>query len=65
MQMDVNRVYEDSLELSDAFDDYAAENGLELKQQFDHDDWSLYECSEEIEEEGLTTIAECVKYFCK
>jgi len=65
MQMDINRVYEDSLELSDAFDDYAAENGLELKQQFDHDDWSLYDCSEEIEEEGLTTIAECVKYFCK
>jgi len=65
MQMDINRVYEDSLELSDAFDDYAAENGLELKQQFDHDDWSLYECSEEIEEQGLTTIAECVKYFCK
>ena len=63
--MDINRVYEDSLELSDPFDDYAAENNLKLKQQFYHDDWSLYECSEEIEEQGLTTIAECVKYFCK
>lgn len=63
--MDINRVYEDSLELSDAFDDYAAENNLKLKQQFDHEDWSLFECSEVIEEAGLTTIAECVKHFCK
>ena len=63
--MDVNCVHEDSLELADAFDDYAAENGLELKSQYAHDDWSLYDCSEEIEEEGLTTIAECVKHFCK
>ena len=36
--MDVNYVHEDSLELADAFDDYAAENGLELKSQYAHDD---------------------------
>ena len=63
--MDINAVQEDSFVLADAFDDYAAENNLKLKQQFDHDDWSLYDCSEEIEEQALITIAECVKYFCK
>lgn len=60
----MDAVYEDSLVLSDAFDDYAAENGLELKWQYAHDDWSLYDCADEIEDEGFTTIAECVKHFC-
>ena len=62
----LTEVYDDPYALSDDFDTYCAEHDIAMTDYWSGmaEHWSIDEFGDEIEQMGLTTIQECINYFC-
>jgi hypothetical protein len=63
---ELNKVYDDAYELSDVFDDYCAEHDIAMTDFWTGmcEHWNIDEFGDEIAARGITTIQECINYFC-
>jgi hypothetical protein len=59
--------YDNEDELADEFDNYICNNGIELTRHWELqcEDGGINTLAEEIAEENLTTINQCIAHFCR